>query len=84
MTSHECTVKLMELSSVKNLEERTRRYNSVCAGFRPVFRHFFYERFIAPSVWFEKRLAYTRSVAASSMVGYILGPKWCPSASPGT
>lgn len=28
---------------------------------------------IVPQVWFEKRLAYTRSVAASSMVGYILG-----------
>ena len=24
-------------------------------------------------VWFDKRLAYTRSVATSSMVGYILG-----------
>lgn len=26
-----------------------------------------------PADWFEKRLAYTRSVAASSMVGYIVG-----------
>ncbi|PPS01509.1 hypothetical protein GOBAR_AA19161 [Gossypium barbadense] len=31
------------------------------------------ERFLQPADWFEKRLAYTRSVAATSMVGYIVG-----------
>ncbi|KAM2033381.1 hypothetical protein ACFX1T_015279 [Malus domestica] len=35
--------------------------------------HFFLERFLQPADWFEKRLSYTRSVAASSMVGYIVG-----------
>lgn len=30
--------------------------------------NFFLERFLQPADWFEKRLAYTRSVAASSMV----------------
>lgn len=31
--------------------------------------HFFFlERFLHPAEWFDKRLAYTRSVAASSMV----------------
>lgn len=35
--------------------------------------YFFLERFLHPSDWFEKRLAYARSVAASSMVGYIVG-----------
>lgn len=30
--------------------------------------YFFLERFLQPADWFEKRLAYTRSVAASSMV----------------
>jgi hypothetical protein len=33
--------------------------------------YFFLERFLQPSDWFEKRLAYTRSVAASSMVSVI-------------
>ena len=36
-------------------------------------RHFFTEHFSDPSEWYERRLAYTRSVAASSIVGYILG-----------
>ncbi|KAG0491470.1 hypothetical protein HPP92_004868 [Vanilla planifolia] len=39
----------------------------------PVMRYFFLERFLRPADWFERRLAYTRSVAASSMVGYIVG-----------
>lgn len=33
--------------------------------------HFFLERFLHPADWFEKRLAYTRSVAASSMVSLL-------------
>ena len=35
---------------------------------RPVMHYFFLERFVQPADWFEKRLAYARSVAASSMV----------------
>ncbi|ORX90217.1 hypothetical protein K493DRAFT_288362 [Basidiobolus meristosporus CBS 931.73] len=41
--------------------------------FRPVFRHFFHENFHDAKIWFERRLAYTRSVASTSMTGYILG-----------
>ncbi|OAE18377.1 hypothetical protein AXG93_1783s1060 [Marchantia polymorpha subsp. ruderalis] len=40
---------------------------------RPVMHHFFLEKFAQAANWFEKRLAYTRSVATSSMVGYIVG-----------
>uniref|UniRef100_K3XE23 Serine/threonine-protein kinase ATM n=1 Tax=Setaria italica TaxID=4555 RepID=K3XE23_SETIT len=39
----------------------------------PVMHHFFLEKFLLPADWFQSRLAYTRSVAASSMVGYIVG-----------
>lgn len=35
--------------------------------------YFFLEKFLHPADWFVKRLAYTHSVAASSMVGYIVG-----------
>ncbi|MQL83594.1 hypothetical protein Taro_016081 [Colocasia esculenta] len=45
--------------------------------------YFFLERFLQPADWFEKRLSYTRSVAASSMTtrsweaGYAMFPmKW--------
>jgi ataxia telangiectasia mutated family protein len=39
----------------------------VCTNFRPVMHYFFLEKFLQPADWFVKRLAYTRSVAASSM-----------------
>ncbi|KAK3004627.1 hypothetical protein RJ639_019504 [Escallonia herrerae] len=52
---------------------KRKAFREVCANFRPVMHHFFLERFLCLADWFEKRLAYTRSVAASSMVGYIFG-----------
>ena len=64
---------MSRLADVKSADEKLRRFREICSRFPPVFRHFFLERFAAPSLWFEKRLNYTRSVAASSMVGYILG-----------
>ncbi|XP_073048585.1 serine/threonine-protein kinase ATM isoform X10 [Primulina eburnea] len=52
---------------------KSRAFLEVCKNFRPVMHYFFLERFRHPADWFDKRLAYTRSVAASSMVGYIVG-----------
>ncbi|KAI5683411.1 hypothetical protein M9H77_04639 [Catharanthus roseus] len=53
--------------------DKHKAFEEVCEHFRPVMHYFFLERFLHPSDWFEKRLAYARSVAASSMVGYIVG-----------
>lgn len=36
-------------------------------------RYFLLERFEDPDEWFEKRLAYTRSTAAISILGHVLG-----------
>jgi ataxia telangiectasia mutated family protein len=38
-----------------------------------VLHHFFLERYPHPGAWFERRLAYVRSTAVSSMAGYIIG-----------
>ena len=54
-------------------EERRRAYAAVCAHFGPVFHHFFLERFGGARAWLARRLCYTRSCAASSVVGYALG-----------
>lgn len=54
-------------------EERTREYRRVCKSFHPVLRYFFLERFADPDDWFEKRLAYSRSTAAISILGHVLG-----------
>jgi ataxia telangiectasia mutated family protein len=48
-------------------------FDDVCDQFHPVLHHFFLESFPTAPLWYERRLAYTRSVAVSSMVGYIIG-----------
>ena len=49
-------------------------FQEICKRFPPAFRFFFQERFgHSVSAWFAARQNYTRSCAASSMVGHILG-----------
>uniref|UniRef100_A0A667Z4W4 non-specific serine/threonine protein kinase n=1 Tax=Myripristis murdjan TaxID=586833 RepID=A0A667Z4W4_9TELE len=71
-TNMTCRKKMMEAQRL-GFDEKIQVYNEVCKNFRPVFRYFCMERFLDPAVWMEKRLAYTRSVATSSIVGYIVG-----------
>ncbi|KAM0937511.1 putative non-specific serine/threonine protein kinase [Dioscorea sansibarensis] len=40
--------------------------------FRPI-THYLLEKFLQPADWSRRRLAYTRSVAGSSMMSYIVG-----------
>ena len=51
----------------KDKTARFHVYQQICQNFKPVFRHFFMETFLQPSQWFERRLGYTRSVAATSI-----------------
>ncbi|XP_045929347.1 serine-protein kinase ATM isoform X1 [Micropterus dolomieu] len=71
-TNLACRKKMMEAQRLA-YDEKLQAYSEVCKSFRPVFRYFCMERFLDPAVWMEKRLAYTRSVATSSIVGYIVG-----------
>ncbi|XP_026850238.1 serine/threonine-protein kinase ATM [Drosophila persimilis] len=54
-------------------EKRFEVFQEICAHVTPVFHYFLLEKFPIPGVWFERRLAYTNSVATTSMVGYVLG-----------
>jgi ataxia telangiectasia mutated family protein len=67
--SVQCRKKLREASEDKKYEV----FNEICRNFQPVFRYFFLEYFQIPSQCLERRLAYARSVAASSMIGYLIG-----------
>ncbi|KAK1564596.1 hypothetical protein Q3G72_006661 [Acer saccharum] len=58
---------------MSNGKDKRAAFQEVYENFRPVMHYFFVEKFLQPADWFEKRLAFTRSVAASSMVGYIVG-----------
>lgn len=45
----------------------------ILGNFHPVLRHFFEETYQDPQEWFERRNAYTTSVATMSIVGWIVG-----------
>ncbi|XP_069615249.1 serine-protein kinase ATM [Ranitomeya imitator] len=71
-SSLQCQRKLMEVQGAR-FEDKYQVFLDISEHFRPVFRYFCMEKFLDPAIWFEKRLAYTRSVATSSIVGYIVG-----------
>jgi ataxia telangiectasia mutated family protein len=52
---------------------RRREFDRICARYLPVFHYFFLESFPSAAEWFGARLAYTRSVAAASIVGNVVG-----------
>ncbi|CZT03138.1 related to phosphotidylinositol kinase [Rhynchosporium agropyri] len=52
---------------------RIKTYRQVTERFHPAMRYFFTEKFTNPDEWFLSRLAYTRSTAAISMLGHVLG-----------
>ncbi|KAJ8130977.1 hypothetical protein O1611_g2648 [Lasiodiplodia mahajangana] len=64
-----------EISNVqtKSSEIRLATYKKVTDRFQPVMRYFFMEYFNDPDEWFVKRTAYTRTTAAISMLGHVLG-----------
>lgn len=57
----------------KSVEVRINTYRKVKERFHPVMRYFFMEYFVDPDEWFIKRTAYTRTTAAISMLGHVLG-----------
>ena len=67
-TSDECA-KLMTECGKNSLKV----YRWICNEFHPVFRFFFFENFTDSTTWYERKMQYTRSVAVSSMAGYIFG-----------
>jgi serine-protein kinase ATM len=67
-----CRKKVSDAAQLDH-RERLHAYQEVCRHFRPVLKHFFFEYFKDPDNWFSTRLSYSRSVAASSMIGHILG-----------
>lgn len=52
---------------------RVRIFRDITKKFSPVMRYFFMHKFNGPDDWFTSRLAYTRSTAAASILGHVLG-----------
>ncbi|KAL9647024.1 hypothetical protein ABK040_013876 [Willaertia magna] len=76
--SFDCRRKIGEIekmsdTTVNKKAKKLKLFNAICDNFKPVFHHFFLEKYPNPNEWFEKRLAYTKSVATTSMIGYVIG-----------
>jgi ataxia telangiectasia mutated family protein len=54
-------------------EARLKMFQQICNNFHPVLRFFFLETFKNPDAWFSRQIQFSRSVAASSMIGHIVG-----------
>lgn len=64
-----------ELKTATDEKSKREKLLKIYKRFQPTFRHFFIEKFADSSMWMNARLAYTHSVAVTSIVGYILGKK---------
>ncbi|KFY31090.1 hypothetical protein V493_01402 [Pseudogymnoascus sp. VKM F-4281 (FW-2241)] len=72
LRSQQCRSEIQSVQTQK-LDLRVKKYLAVTDRFHPVLRYFHLEKFTDPDEWFARRLAYTRSTAAISILGYVLG-----------
>ncbi|SMN21300.1 similar to Saccharomyces cerevisiae YBL088C TEL1 Protein kinase primarily involved in telomere length regulation [Maudiozyma saulgeensis] len=63
----------MKAVQTKPNPERLKIYNKIVSIIEPQLRMFFFENFIDYNAWFEAKKCYTRGMATTSIVGYILG-----------
>lgn len=53
--------------------ERIEVFKSIKSKVQPVLKEFFADTFLEVENWFESRVLYTRGIATTSIVGYVLG-----------
>ena len=54
-------------------DEREKKFKLICENFHPCFRYFFVEKYKSASESFTCKQNYNRSVACTSVIGYLLG-----------
>ncbi|KAJ3261955.1 hypothetical protein HK103_003798 [Boothiomyces macroporosus] len=55
------------------LESKLKVYRKIEKAFPPIFGAVFFEMYRDPKIWYENRMRYVQSLAASSIAGYMLG-----------
>ncbi|KAG7799342.1 hypothetical protein KL929_001419 [Ogataea haglerorum] len=63
----------MKSAQEHSAAHRVAVYMDICEQVQPCFRNFFFDNYTAPDGWFEARLVYSRGLAATSIVGHVLG-----------
>lgn len=54
-------------------ERKLKQFRKIMAQLPPVYRHVALQSTKSPTLWFDQRLNYSRSVATNSIVGYTFG-----------
>ena len=71
------SIKARHQAAMQSVSDRRGQLSSVIKQLMvelpPVLHHWFVDNFRSPSAWFEARLAFTRSCAVMSMIGYSVG-----------
>ena len=67
------TVKAKMVHARQQGKDLVATYSTCCEKFNPCMRYFFFENFPSPKSWFDAQSRFSKSVAATSMVGYIVG-----------
>jgi len=65
--------KVIQEAQGKSRDIRVSEYQRAAQNFPPVMHFFFMHEFNGPDEWYSSRLAYTRSTAAISILGHVLG-----------
>ncbi|WBW75588.1 ATM checkpoint kinase [Schizosaccharomyces osmophilus] len=65
--------KLIAEKQMEDTDTRLKVFDLVCRHYHPVFRHFLFEKYPEPMVWFKNQTNYSRSTAVASVLGYVLG-----------
>ena len=71
--SYEQARAIMHEAQTLGKERRIQAYKEIETKVKPVLKLFFQDEFLTPDSWFQSRMNYSRGLAASSIVGYILG-----------
>ena len=65
--------RLMRSAQTKSVEERLATYLKITGEIKPQLRNFFFDSFPDYDDWFIAKKTYTKGIATTSIVGYILG-----------
>jgi serine-protein kinase ATM len=57
----------------ETLAAKDAAFKKILSRMPPMMRHLFYQQHKTPSLWFDMRLNYSRSVATTSIIGHIIG-----------
>lgn len=57
----------------QHLANKDAAFKKILAKMPPMMRHLFFKEHKTPSLWFDMRLNYSRSVATTSIIGHVIG-----------